>query len=320
MIRALFHFLILVLLPIKAIGQTNLIPNPGFELASQCPDNWSQLNRSFNWQVCKGSPDFFASCGSVDSFSVPQNLIGNQSAASGNAYCGLILYDKSNGGNDEIIGTQLTQSLAVGTKYFVSFKVVWKYNNPYSICCSQDKIGVLFSTVPYDLSNPPPQNNFAHVFSSSIISDTSSWTRVVGTIITDSSYSYFMLGNFFNNSNLLINNISPSDNSSYYFVDDICVSTDSMFAVNYSTGISTNFPTQNISIYPNPANEYFNIEVIGSNKPFDLRIYNSLGQLLYEQKNNPVMGTRIDICEMNESLLLIEIVSENQIIYYKLLK
>ena len=320
MLKTPLYFFLFLLLPFSLFGQVNLVPNPGFESYSSCPNNWDQLSFADNWQVYKGTPDYYNSCGAVDSFDIPHNLMGTQNAASGNAYCGMILYDKSNFGLDEMVGTSLTQPLTIGTKYFISFKVVWKYNNPYSICCSNDKIGIKLSMISFNVANPPPQNNFAHVYSSTIISDTSNWTRISGSVIADSAYSYLMIGNFFDSLNVSVNDQFPTGYYSYYFLDDICISTDSIYASNFSTSIPYYSPNENnILVYPNPVEDYFNISVSPCHN-YDLVIYNSIGQIVFQQKNVSFTTNRINVSAIKEDLLIVEIVSKNQLFHYKLLK
>lgn len=307
-----------IFLTVAGMAQVNLVQNPSFEDYSACPNYWAQINYSNNWQAYKGSPDYYNVCGAVDSFSVPQNFIGNQLPASGNAYCGVILYDKANFGNDEIIGTNLTSSLLIGTKYFVSFKAVLKYNNPFDICCAHNKFGVKFSTVAYTISSPPPQNNFAHVYSNTVIADTTNWTQIAGSFIADSAYSKIMLGNFFDNVSLTINDIQPANNSSYYFIDDICVSTDSIYAYNYVYTDVPEIQLNSILVYPNPTSDFIKIFSSKFTTPFQVTISNLLGQEVYSSfvtNDEP-----IDVSNFDNSIFLVKVIHKNQIFLSKIIK
>jgi hypothetical protein len=299
-------------------AQVNLVSNPSFEQYTGCPDYWAQINYTVAWTAYKGSPDYYNICGAVDSFSVPQNFIGYQLPASGNAYCGVILYDKANFGNDEIIGTNLTTPLQIGTKYFVSFKSVLKYNNPFDICCGQNKMGVKFSTISYNISSPPTQNNFAHVYSSAVISDTSNWTQVFGSFVSDSTYTNVMLGNFFDNATTTINDIQPANNSSYYFIDDICVSTDSLYASNYIYTEVPEIQSSKIFIYPNPSSEFIKIYSEKFKDAFLVKIYNTLGQEVFSVSSNN--NEPIDISKFNNSILLIKVIYHSHEYFSKIIK
>lgn len=298
------------------MAQVNLVPNPSFEDHFGCPDNWSQLNLCDGWTACKGSPDYYNSCGSQDSFSVPSNFMGYQNAANGTAYCGIIMYDKSGFGLDEIIGTQLNQSLTVGIRYYVTFKVVWKYNNQYSICCSHNKIGALFSTSSYSASLPPQLNN-AQVYEDNIVSDTANWYSVFGSFLCDSAYSFMMIGNFFDDSLLSIIDISPSSVYSYYYIDEVCVSDDSNFTANYATRIGDCNSDNGSIVYPNPCSNYVLVS-LGSSENFSFHLYNSDGQIILDLQCHDT--TTIDLQDLTPGLYFIELRDEKRAVHQKLIK
>ncbi len=309
-------------------GAQNLVPNPSFEEFTSCPDDWYQVDKVNSWEAYRGSPDYFNLCGAVDSFSTPQNFMGNQIPSSGNAYVGLIPFAKGTlEGSDEMIGTQLSQPLVIGIKYYVSFKVVLKYNNDYWICCANNKIGAKFTSQLFNFpnppapnSNPPIKNNTAHIYTDSIINDTTSWTQIFGSFVADSAYNQIIIGNFFSNANVSIDDIIPARDYSYYFVDDVCVSTDSSYAANYVyTGIKEESLKDNFNIYPNPVTDYFHINQ-DFPEPYDLVIYNTLGQKVYEEKNIASNSKTINTTPFTKGLLLINIKSNNQSINYKILK
>ena len=66
---------------------------------------------------------------------------------------------------------------------------------------ASNKLGAKFSTVSYSYSNPIQINNFAHVYSDSVIKDTTSWTLIKGEFTADSAYQYISIGNFFDDIN-----------------------------------------------------------------------------------------------------------------------
>lgn len=301
-------------------GQENLVPNPSFEDTVSCPDNWAQIDRINNWEAYKGSPDYYNSCEPTNSFSTPQNFMGSQNPISGNAYLGMIFYDKGGEQFNEMVGSGLSQPLSIGTKYYVSFNVVLKYNNSFGICCGQNKIGVKFFNQAYSAANPPAINNSAHVWTDSIINDTLNWTTIFGAFTADSAYSHIAIGNFFDNLEVAIDDIVPSNNSSYYFVDNVCVSTDSAFAANYIySGVEENSLKDIFKIYPNPVIDYFTIHQVQSD-PYNITIYNVIGQKIYEDKNITANYKNINATQFAKGILFITIKSNNQSINYKLLK
>ena len=181
-------------------------------------------------------------------------------------------------------------------------------------------MGAKFSTSSYSTSNPPPQNNFSQIYSNAIISDTANWTRIFGSFIADSVYTHIIIGTFFDNSNVSIIDLFPANNSSYYFVDDICVSTDSLFSLNYTY---TNVPEllqEHISIYPNPISNYINIDLPALKESFEIKIHNVLGQEIFFKQKAKTSHIQIDISNIKESILILTIKNKDHLFNYKLLK
>lgn len=253
-------------------AQMNLVPNPSFEDYLLCPNNWDQVNYANGW-TGYGSPDYYTACGSLG-FSTPKSTVGFQNAASGDSYCGLILYSNIAGVN-ESIGTTLSQQLIQGNTYYVTYKLVLKYHNPWSICCANNKSGLLFTTIPFSQANPPPKSNYSQFFSDTIVSDTTIWTTIRGSFIADSSYQYVYFGNFFDNSFIDSVVINSGNNYSYYLVDDICLSTDSLYCANYSYNSIQEQSQEAFKIYPNPTSQSFTL----SSNETTLYIYDILSSL-----------------------------------------
>jgi len=312
--------LILVLtIALKINAQVNLVPNPSFEEFSICPDNWGQVINASGWLKLKGSPDYFNSCSSY-SFSTPKNNMGNQVPASGNSYIGLIFYSRLGLNADEMLGIQLNQSMVVGVRYFISFKNVLKYNSPFGgVCCACNKLSLKFSKNLYSLSSPPSINNTAHFFTNNVNSDTLNWSKAFGSFVADSTYSFLSLGNFFSNGNTNINDIIPSNDFAYYFIDDICISTDSTFTSNYQyTGITKNNINSDFSPFPNPFNNYISLNY-PTKERYSVKVYNTLGQLLFEDFtfiNNKIIETSF----FPIGVYFISISNNQQYQTYKLIK
>jgi hypothetical protein len=215
----------------------------------------AQLDCTINWFFADGSTDYYNSCSPQGNMSVPYNVRGFQYAASGNAYIGMITYGLNEPAPPyyrEPAMTKLTQTLSSGTKYYVSFKAVLTLND-FESCCASNKLGALFSKVPYSTTNKAPINNFAHVFTNSIISDTLNWTTVAGSFVSDSAYQYITIGNFFSSPNTSYIDYKgnfPQTSAAYYYIDDVKVSTDSTLVY---AGINKHInENENFSFYPNP--------------------------------------------------------------------
>ncbi len=302
----------------------NLVINPSFEDTVNCPTATDQVYNSVGWtNYSDQSPDYFNTCTSNSDVSIPNNWGGYQQPASGNAYCAVSAFFPNTPNKREIIGSTLSGSLSIGTIYYFSMKVNLSVNPASYPTYACNKLGMRVSTVPFSVLSPAPINNFAHVSTDFIITDTTNWTTIFGSFVADSAYNYIAIGNFFDDSNTDTIKMAvgtPPFIFAYYFIDDVCLSSDSAFAANYVyTAIQEEQLNYNFNIYPNPITDYFQINQTFI-KPYDLIIYNALGQLLYQEKNITATNKTIDATAFTKGLLLINIKSGNQSINYKLLK
>jgi hypothetical protein len=291
-------------------AQVNLVPNPNFEQYIICPTNVGEVFQAVGWSSYANSPDYFHFCGGP-CVSVPDNCFGSQSAASGNAYVGY--YGGGPGDNyREYIGIQLTNSLSIGIKYFVSFKIS-RSNIVGPFSNSTNKQGVLFSTVSYSASSPAPMNNFAHVFNGNIIADSLNWTTIFGSFISDSAYQYIALGNFYDDANTDFN----GSQYSYYYIDNVCASTDSSYAATW-TGIDNPDELFELSIYPTLFSSSI---MIKSDLPYDIEIYNALGQKVLIESNIESTERGFDLSHFSNGQYYVKIVHPNEVSrWFKLLK
>lgn len=217
----------------------NLVPNPSFEDTLSCPNALTQINRADGWMSFSITPDYYNACSDPSLFipvSVPHNFGGDQLARTGNAYAGFVAFKTGATNSRDFVATQLSQQLIIGQKYFVSFWVstAFGYMNlqdyPHLAC---NNLGAKFSTIPYSQVNPMPINNFAHVFDTTLINDTINWIKISGSFIADSAYQYLSIGNHFDDNHTTIASIGTSlPNDAYYYLDDVKVSTDSLFVNN----------------------------------------------------------------------------------------
>lgn len=320
--KLLYLSTILFLFSVCGYSQTNLVPNPSFEDTSYCITGSGQIVAANGWIPFIDTPDYFHPCTNNSQVSVPNNWGGYQQPATGNAYCAVGTYqDYFNQTNlREAIGIGMYQTLVIGVKYFVSFKANLSLSNSIWANCATNNLGVSFSTMQYHrTTNPAPINNNSKVYASNILLDTAGWTTISGSFIADSAYNYVMVGNFFDDMNTQKLVISGDTNCfAYYFIDDICVSTDSLLCTPPINIIEIK-QKQNFLIYPNPFTNIITIDNNSINKSFDLIIYNSLGQVLYEEHNLYERKT-LDLSFIKNDFILITINSNEKELHYKLIK
>jgi hypothetical protein len=303
---------ILTLLISEFCSAQNLVPNPSFENYISCPTNLNQIYKCQDWHNWGYNPDYFNSCAGSSLVGVPLNYYGQQIPAEGSAYCAFLNHSVPWGIHD-FIGAQLVQPLIVGQTYFVSLQICHIYGN-----CTTNKMGVRFSTLPFDSINHPPINNFAHIYTDSIIADTLIWFKIKGSFVADSNYAYISIGNFFTDPG--INTFCGNIWSSYYYLDDICVSTDS--TICYSpVGLNDEEKVIDIiKIFPNPVSDNLRIKVSGiSPAKKCLSIYNIIGKEVLRE-NFSSQEYSVDVSRFAKGIYFIEVKNENNITQRKFVK
>jgi len=309
MLRLLLLSLLCMLVFNPISAQQNLVPNPSFEEYDTCPTTWNQVSYATDWNGVRKSPDYFNTCSFTNGIYPPNTGFGYQQPHSGNAYVGLSTFDKYDPNYREIISNHLISSLEIGEKYFFSFYV--NMGGQYTL--GSNKIGVLFSTTPFSISSSPPLNNFAHYYWNDIITDTINWIKLEGSVISDSLYQYMMIGNFFTdeNTDTVGIGLQTINTNSYYFLDDVCLSTDSMYCEVWTSVPEKVLNGKNISIYPIPAWKELQIE----NVPYDcteLQIINTSGQLVQTIRTIEDFKATIDISALPEGIYTVVLKRKNE--------
>jgi len=272
-----------------------------------CPFGSNQLNACKHWLNFGNSPDYFNACTPLG---LPNSNPGFQYAHTGNAYAGAIFFRRVNlasGPNyREPIGVELINPLLIGIKYYVSFFAVNAEVNFGSI--ASDKLGVNFYTYAFDSCCHPPLTNTAKVYTDSIITDTLNWVKVSGSFIADSAYQYLCISNFFNDNNTDTLSTSPFPTQAYYYIDDVCVTTDSLFNETW-TGISQTETTQNsISIFPNPTQGFIMLE-----SPIPIQaytLYNIYGQVICNVETKNTYSILIDLSNLSKGIYILSTYSK----------
>lgn len=296
----------------------NLVPNPSFEDTVMCPDAGAQVTRAKYWNIVEETPDYFHECCVYSQFSVPQNSWSYQWAATGQAYMGLYNYTTIDGYR-EAIGAYLTAPLMVGQKYFVSFKACLAFNPAQGSNIATNKLGVLFSINDF-LLTPPPRNNYCQVYSQEIISDSTNWTSVKGSFVADSAYQFISITNFFSSTNTdTLRFYNNNWYQSYYYIDDVCVSTDSVYCEQWTNISEAALSGNNIAIYPNPVWDVINID----NVPYGcnaIEIYNTDGKLVQIIESISKFKTSVDVSSLSQGIYSIVFKKDKAIQVKKIIK
>jgi hypothetical protein len=224
-----------------SVSAQNQVPNYSFETDSLCPDNYNEVTYSKGWlksftdNVAPYHTEYLNACG-APLFSVPTNTWGYQVAATGSAYMAeCTMAPPVQVDYRENIYTKLSAPLIIGHAYEVSFKISHTNNSKNS----SNNFGAKFAVTPNF-----PVNNYAQVYTDSVVSDTTVWTTVHGSFVADSAYQYIGLGNFFDDAHTtsVVTCPSCSFNQWGYYLDDICVVPVVNLVPNYSFEVDSLCP------------------------------------------------------------------------------
>lgn len=161
-----------------------------------------------------------------------------------------------------------------------------------------------------------PTNN-AHITFTQTITDTLSWVKIFQSFTPLQNFEYISIGNFFDtlacNRIYLYNEVSPTI---YYYIDDVCLSTDSAFAYDYSFNCTTTNikePENSLfQIYPNSASNRIKLKSeinIDDVEIIDLK----MKQQIFSRKEDEL------IFELPEGFYFLKIYFNNQVYYKKLI-
>lgn len=268
---------------VAAIAQ-NLIADWSAEDVAVCPYGLGIMETFLpTWMTLRGTPDYFHSC-----CQLPQlcwnNSMGYQEPRTGEGYLGIVTYSKNLPNYSEYAGVNLIEPMEVGTSYYVSFHAAMAFR-PNGGRFATDKLGFLLMTENYlNLDGKAPKHNFSHYYSNVVLTDTTNWTRMEATIVADSAYSMIVFGCFFDDDQIEV--LLPygdfTSGVAYYYLDDFCVSQDS---TRCETVLGIEEPiSPEIVVFPNPANDQFNIQ---SNESLvSLSIFDSSGRQVLSRSLN----------------------------------
>ncbi len=265
---------------VSAFAQVNLVPNPSFEDTLSCPTipGFDIASAKF-WTAYRGSPDFFHPCANNGPFfpggnpvlGVPLNRGGHQFPIHGDSYGGLFTYQGQNGSNmREFMGVILNMDLTIGNKYFFSCYI--SNGDSVESNASTNNFGMALSTIPYNtnLGLTMSISNFSIMKFDSIVSEKANWVTLRGSFIADSAYRFLALGNFYNDASTLVDSIANSIPLAYYFVDAVCLTSDSLY-----NELWTEMPNSDLKaeteIFPNPTQGYFTINNLTRAENFTLK-------------------------------------------------
>lgn len=271
--------------------QVNLVPNPDFEEYYYCPDSISNLTDSpvapdrcpkYWYDPTWKTSDYYNACSTLpQQTGIPQNFWGLQTTHSGNGFCGFGSTFGFGSWDQEYIAIHLASPLAPGQTYYVSF---W-LNLVDSVCYAHNMIGAYFSTDTIDTSDVVgssliylvPQIKFTQ-----IITDKVNWVLMKQSFVAAGGEQFMAIGVFdttgIDTAFIPTNCFYPADYGSYYYIDDVVVSTQPDLYV-----IPEN--SDAIELHQNYSNPFYGNTIITYYLPENIKsaqliFRNNLGQLI----------------------------------------
>jgi hypothetical protein len=244
--------------------------------------------------------------------------LGYCPAHSGSGMAGIVLIDDMTGSviYREYLAVKLTNPLLSNMKYYVTYYL----RLGDSVRYSSNRISIYFGD-SISKNNPDTINVTPQISSptGSFITNKSNWTKLRGSFMANGGEKFLYLGNFkhpFINDTLFVNgsNNTFDYNLIYYFVDDICVSTDSTYSEQWITSISENQISE-LHFFPNPVNNILHVSGIKDGEL--LKIYSLVG----DRTDLKVVENNVDVSFLKEGIYFVEYRnSENKVLNYKLIK
>ncbi len=224
----------------------NLVLNPSFEELTSCDIYLDDFKKVKYWEGFSFTPDIFSTCSESQYFKTPKNIFDTQNPASGNNYAGFLTYHRDY--PVELIGQKLTKPIQKGDKISVSFKVSRAVSHSNT---ATNNIGLLFTNQP----NKALKSKKVHVNQTEILTEGEVWHEIKGIIEADSTYEYFVIGNFFSKEDTRKQKMnSGTFESAYYFVDDVNISV-YKGEMPISQNLKNNEKKEEVKIITNPLEE-----------------------------------------------------------------
>jgi hypothetical protein len=187
-------------------------------------------------------------------------------------------------------------------KYYVSFRTC-SGDTGFVVGYNTNKLGVNFSTISF---TNYAVKNIAKIYKNSIITDTLNWVKFFGSFTADSAYKHIMIGNFFDDGNTNIVQ-QASGTFAYYYIDDVCLSTDSTFTSNYVTNTKQNAKNNPFKIY---YDERLNVIVVENYNGIDISnitLYNFIGAKLNYYIESEGNTTFIHCSNLSQNIVIVNI-------------
>lgn len=221
-----------LLVTVSLCNSQNLIPNPGFDMLTECPDDIGQIELAFPWISSRFTPDLYNKCSSSDKIKVPnvgQAPDSYQQPLSGGGYAAISVYSLLNNYARELLGVPLKSTLIKDGLYYIRFFVSPDLSPSMQYWRYSDAVALGFTSSPTFI-DVEPDTNFRFPIPIAIenlgtmITDTSGWTKIDGCYRADGTETFAIIGNFRPNSEVLFEQeFDIGGTGIYLYIEDVLV-------------------------------------------------------------------------------------------------
>ncbi len=324
MIGRLICFIGLILIVNFGFCQ-NLLPNPSFEDTAvkvtplYLPAFWSNAVDQA-WDYYTPLHD------TIDNlWSAPQNLIGFQTARTGRAYLGLLVYqlfDTVISNQREYLQVELLEPLVQDSIYCIQFYASLADSSTHA---SRGQMGIYLSQNKVSGNNGEilPYNPQVIISPDSHIVSKTEWTEIEHSYKAVGGERYFTLGNFNDSTFLDSLPVSGGGNkfwmtTAYYYYDDFYFGPCDSVPLDTAIGIlEYGIKAQEAKVFPNPTDGLINIEVENIDT-YDLEVFDKAGRSVLTASFNG-SKTQLDLTGMSRGIYFIRIISDRRAYYQKVI-
>jgi gliding motility-associated-like protein len=238
---ALYLFILLFSFILPTQAQQNLVINGDFEEYTSCPQSVSspfqnpkEIEKCIGWKgPTYGTSDYFNSCTSNGSVSIPTNSVGEQFAYNGNGYLGALFTSYTGGGGDdgytgiywwEYVQGKLVTPLEPGKIYKFSMEVSLSEGSDLMIT----ELGAYFSANPVSSPNTKPLDLSPQCifYEPNYFRDSVNWIHLETYFTASGGEQFLTIGNFrdsITTDTLRRFDLSPGINPfiTYFYIDHV---------------------------------------------------------------------------------------------------
>ena len=316
----------------SSFSQQNLVYNGDFEEYSSCPEyestpfqNPQEIEKCIGWKApTYGTSDYFNTCATNPTISIPSNFGGEQLPFNGNGYLGGYFTNFTGGaGSDgysgimwwEYVQGELIQPLEANMTYKLSMEISLAEYSDLMI----NEIGAYFSISSVSTNNTASLNLVPQcVFQKSdYFTDTLNWMHLETTFVANGNEQFITIGNF--NDNLTTDTIRRYNYEpliinpyvSYFYIDDV-----QLIEVPFEVNLTNVFSPNGDGI-----NDFLEFPSIGASDQ-KVIIINRWGNRIYESslKNFSWDGKDFNGIEVNEGTYFFTISDINKSGFVQLIR